>query len=176
MLISYHIIVIGCTQNLFLSGERTSHYISIRFSYISLLYIMLNTMRITTNQLEHIQTNLCFHLSYLEDQRNLKVYNKNIIQKNAQWSIEVYVIWEDRKSIRVFVHLHTQTPFFSGPLGIYKCYRYSPKYLTVSWRVRKGTLWLKDRKHGTIGQISIGLFTGEETYHDTWSVLAECNS
>ena len=34
------------------------------------------------NQLEHIQTNLCIHLSYLEDQRNLKIYNKNIKKKS----------------------------------------------------------------------------------------------
>ena len=76
LLISYHISVIGCTQNVFLSGEGTSHYIFIHFSYISPLFICLNTIRITTNQLEHIQTNLCIHLSYLEDQRNLKIYNK----------------------------------------------------------------------------------------------------
>ena len=31
---------------------------------------------IATNQLEHILTNLCIHLSYLEDQKNLKIYNK----------------------------------------------------------------------------------------------------
>ena len=29
----------------------------------------------------HIQTNLCIHLSYLEDQRNLKIYNRNIKKK-----------------------------------------------------------------------------------------------
>ena len=39
LLTSYHIIVIGCTQNLFLSVEGTSHYMFIHFSYISLLYI-----------------------------------------------------------------------------------------------------------------------------------------
>ena len=44
---------------------------------------MLNAIRITTNQLEHIQTNLCIHLSYLEDQRNLKIYNTNIKKKNV---------------------------------------------------------------------------------------------
>ena len=42
---------------------------------------MLNAICITTNQLKHIQTNLCIHLSYLEDQRNLKIYNKNIFKK-----------------------------------------------------------------------------------------------
>ena len=42
---------------------------------------MLNAICITTNQLEHIQTNLCIHLSYLEDQRNLKICNKNIKKK-----------------------------------------------------------------------------------------------
>ena len=45
---------------------------------------MLNAIRITTNQLEHIQTNLCIHLSYLEDQRNLKIYNKNIFKKRRK--------------------------------------------------------------------------------------------
>ena len=45
---------------------------------------MLNAICITTNQLEHIQTNLCIHLSYLEDQRNLKIYNKNIKKNKKQ--------------------------------------------------------------------------------------------
>ena len=45
---------------------------------------MLNAICITTNQLEHIQTNLCIHLSYLEDQRNLKIYNKNIKKKRKK--------------------------------------------------------------------------------------------
>ena len=45
---------------------------------------MLNPICITTNQLEHIQTNLCIHLSYLEDQRNLKIYNKNIKKKKKK--------------------------------------------------------------------------------------------
>ena len=45
---------------------------------------MLNAICITTNQLEHIQTNLCIHLSYLEDQRNLKIYNKNIKKKEKE--------------------------------------------------------------------------------------------
>ena len=46
---------------------------------------MLNAICITTNQLEHIQTNLCIHLSYLEDQRNLKIYNKNIKKKKKRF-------------------------------------------------------------------------------------------
>ena len=51
---------------------------------------MLNAICITTNQLVHIQTNLCIHLSYLEDQRNLKIYNKNIFKKEGKkghWSL-----------------------------------------------------------------------------------------
>ena len=43
---------------------------------------MLNTIRITTNQ--YIQTNLCLHVSYLEDQRNLKIYNKKEILKKER--------------------------------------------------------------------------------------------
>ena len=38
-------------------------------------------MCITPYQLEYIQTNPCIHLSYLEDQRNLKIYNENIFKK-----------------------------------------------------------------------------------------------
>ena len=50
---------------------------------------MLNAICITTNRLEHVQTNLCIHLSYLEDQRNLKIYNKNIEKKKKMFSIEI---------------------------------------------------------------------------------------
>ena len=64
-------------RNLFLSGEGTSHIYLFIFIHFTFVY-MLNAICITTNQLEHIQTNLCIHLSYLEDQRNLKIYNKNI--------------------------------------------------------------------------------------------------
>ena len=91
LLISYHIIVIGCTRNLFLSGEGTSHIYLFIFIHFTFVY-MLNAICITTNQLEHIQTNLCIHLSYLEGQRNLKIYNKNIKKK---------------KKIRVWQHLQT---------------------------------------------------------------------
>ena len=52
-------------------GEGTSHYIYSLFIHFVFVY-MLNT-----NQLEHILTNPCIHLSYLEDQRNLKIYNNN---------------------------------------------------------------------------------------------------
>ena len=83
LLISYHIIVIGCTRNLFLSGEGTSHIYLFIFIHFTFVY-MLNAICITTNQLEHIQTNLCIHLSYLEDQRNLKIYNKNIKKKKKK--------------------------------------------------------------------------------------------
>ena len=31
--------------------------------------------QISDNYYRHIQTNLCIHLSYLEDQRNMKIYN-----------------------------------------------------------------------------------------------------
>ena len=71
------IIVIGRTRNLFLSGEGTSHYIYSFFIHFTFVY-MLNAICITTNQSAHKQTNLCIHLSYLEDQRNLKIYNENI--------------------------------------------------------------------------------------------------
>ena len=56
-------------------------FIFIHFTFV----IMLNAICITTNQLEHIQTNLCIHLSYLEDQRNLKIYNKNIKKKKCMY-------------------------------------------------------------------------------------------
>ena len=55
---------------------------------------MLNTIRITTNQLEHIQTNLCIHLSYPEDQRNLKIYIYNkekMKKKNADKSTHKFM-------------------------------------------------------------------------------------
>ena len=50
-------------------------------NYFTFVY-MLNAICITTNQLEHIQTNLCIYLSYLEDQRNLKIYNKKMNKEN----------------------------------------------------------------------------------------------
>ena len=84
LLISYHIIVIGCTRNLFLSGEGTSHIYLFIFHTFHFCICMLNAICITTNQLEHIQTNLCIHLSYLEDQRNLKIYNKNIKKRKKE--------------------------------------------------------------------------------------------
>ena len=52
---------------------------------------MLNAICITTNQLEHIQTNLCIHLSYLEDQRNLKIYNKNILKRRKKRRLEYMI-------------------------------------------------------------------------------------
>ena len=52
LLISYHIIVIGCTRNLFLSGEGTSHIYLFIFIHFTFVY-MLNAICITTNQLEH---------------------------------------------------------------------------------------------------------------------------
>ena len=58
---------------------------------------MLNAICITTNQLEHIQTNLCMHLSYLEDQRNLKIYNKNIKKKKKNNMIRISPIIECAK-------------------------------------------------------------------------------
>ena len=52
---------------------QTSHYILIHFSYKPRIYVKY--LRITTNQLEHIPTNLYIHVSYLDDLRNLKIYN-----------------------------------------------------------------------------------------------------
>ena len=68
--LSYH--SYACSKNVFLIEEGKSHHTFIHLSYLLLLYIlMLNTICLTTNQLEHIPTNLCMHLSCLEDQRNL---------------------------------------------------------------------------------------------------------
>ena len=62
-------------------GRDISLYIYSFFIHFTFVYI-LNAIHITTNQ--HIQTNLCIHLSYLEDQKNLKIYNKNINNKTKQ--------------------------------------------------------------------------------------------
>ena len=61
----------------FYQGKGHLIYIYSFFIHFTFVY-MLNAICITTNQLEHIQTHLCIHLSYLEYQRNLKIYNKNI--------------------------------------------------------------------------------------------------
>ena len=43
LLISYHIIVIGCTRNLFLSGEGTSHiYLLIFHTFHFCIYVKCN--------------------------------------------------------------------------------------------------------------------------------------
>ena len=84
---------------------------------------MLNAICITTNQLEHIQTNLCIHLSYLENQRNLKIYNKNIFKKKKKCPSRAcdiimflmfgsgYIQFEDSKNFAVmyFVTPHNDT-------------------------------------------------------------------
>ena len=53
---------------------------------------MLNAICITTNQLEHIQTHLCIHLSYLEYQKNLKIYNKNIKKKKRRGMLDLWKV------------------------------------------------------------------------------------
>ena len=53
------------------------------FIHFACFVCVLNALCITTNQLEHIPTNLSIHLSYLEDQRNLKIYNKNIRKQSV---------------------------------------------------------------------------------------------
>ena len=76
---------------------------------------MLNAICITTNQLEHIQTNLCIHLSYLEDQRNLKIYNKNIkkkkkdclegtVSQNIYLGPSFYLMSTSGKRLRLLTH------------------------------------------------------------------------
>ena len=45
---------------------------------------MLSTLSSKKSKMHTVQTNLCIQLSYLEDQRNLSIYNKNDLKKKNQ--------------------------------------------------------------------------------------------
>ena len=76
---------------------------------------MLNAICITTNQLEHIQTNLCIHLSYLEDQRNLKIYNKNIKKKKKMCASNILISFKGWE-IRCMIYILYLSPDNEGNL------------------------------------------------------------
>ena len=97
---------------------------------------MLNAICITTNQLEHIQTNLCIHLSYLEDQRNLKIYNKNILKKEKKKKkvpLSHYSKYAYFLTILVCISLRMYISVLIRPAHLYNDYDYDKREYILNY-------------------------------------------